>query len=401
MIYFDRNFNLAEGQFYTVQNMAGVPTLPVDKVIIGQGYNLFATGFADLTEALPGSISFQYVGNDVLVEGRSETELGIHFWNGSQWQALKTDVDTYFNLASARSQGPGIYALLAGVTTPEINTVVPSAATNEVTNTLVISGGYFLPPLEVALAGPTATYILQHQWVSTSTLTAVVTQGLPAREYQVVVANLNQPGPAVSNPGTFALYNPAEACFYDFFESGASKWQTGGDWGIVILPSGERAMTDSPVGPYKSAGDYGSGIMTFTTAITSQAFSLNDCADPVLTFRHDYVIDNRSPSQDVGRVGISTDDGATWAELNRYQGGDVFDLGTQDVESPEWSSVNWQAVQLSLSAYTGTVRLRFSLEVDQVGADKGWVFDNVRVQSGPAPGPGSGDIFMPIILKEE
>jgi hypothetical protein len=130
-------------------------------------------------------------------------------------------------------------------------------------------------------------------------------------------------------------------------------------------------------------------------------FSLLSCTNPVLIFQHDYVIDNRTPSQDVGRVEISADGGTTWTELSRYQGGDIFGLGTQDVTSSEWTAINWKDVQFSLSAYTGTVRLRFSLEVDQVGADKGWVLDNVRVQSGLKPGPDSGDIFLPIILKEE
>jgi hypothetical protein len=55
-----------------------------------------------------------YFGNDVLAEARSEDELAIHFWDGSGWLALKSEVDTTFNLASARSQGPGVYTLLAG-----------------------------------------------------------------------------------------------------------------------------------------------------------------------------------------------------------------------------------------------------------------------------------------------
>jgi hypothetical protein len=263
------------------------------------------------------------------------------------------------------------------VTTPQIDTVVPSAATNEVTNTLVISGGYFLSPVEMALVGPTATYILPLVSVSPYSITAVVSQGLQAREYQLVVANLNQPGgPAVLPvPGTFALYDPAEACFYDFFESGAGKWETSGDWGIVILPSGERAMTDSPLGTYNNAIP---PALTTTTAVTSVAFGLNNCANPVLTFRHDYVIDNRAPSQDVDWMEISTDNGATWTELRSYRGGyDIPELELQDVTSPEWTAINWQDVQLSLSAYTGTVRLHFSLKVDRAGADKGWVFDNI------------------------
>jgi len=44
------------------------------------------------------------------------------------------------------------------------------------------------------------------------------------------------------------------------------------------------------------------------------------------------------------------------------------------------------------------VRLRLSLEVDQFGADKGWVLDNLLVKAGPEPGPPA---FLPVILKEE
>jgi hypothetical protein len=80
---------------------------------------------------------------------------------------------------------------------------------------------------------------------------AVGNAGLPAREYQVRVVN-GDGGVAVG--GSFALYDPAEACFYDFFESGASRWQRGGEWDIITLPSGEQAITDSPTGPYKNAG---------------------------------------------------------------------------------------------------------------------------------------------------
>jgi hypothetical protein len=47
--------------------------LPEGKKGIGQGYNLFATPGAPV---LTGSISFQYPGNDVLLEGESEAELG-------------------------------------------------------------------------------------------------------------------------------------------------------------------------------------------------------------------------------------------------------------------------------------------------------------------------------------
>jgi hypothetical protein len=288
---------------------------------------------------------------------------------------------------------------LAGVTTPVITEVIPSEATNDKTITLTISGSHFLPPVEVALEGPTASYTLPLTSVSPYTITALVPQGLQAREYEVWVVNQNQPGGAAVSPtpGTFALYDPADACFYDFFESGAGKWERSGDWEIGILPDGERAMTDSPAGNYRSAI---SPTLTYTTSITSQAFSLDDCANPLLTLRHDYVIDNREPSQDVGRVELSTDAGVTWTELASYSGG-IPCLGAQDVAAPEWVEVDWKEVEIDLSVYTGTVRLRFSLEVDQVGADKGWVIDDVVVKSGPGPAPPAAPLYLPIIMKEE
>jgi hypothetical protein len=201
-------------------------------------------------------------------------------------------------------------------------------------------------------------------------------------------------------PGTFALYDPAEACFYDFFESGAGQWELSGDWGIAILPGGERAMTDSPEGNYDSAI---SPVITRTTAITSQAFSLLSCSDPVLAFRHDYVIAQGTGHQDVGRVEISTDDGASWTELTSYSGGGVFGLGMQEVESPEWAGVDWKEVEIDLSVYTATVRLRLSLEVDGNVSDKGWVLDDLMVKSGDGSGPppSGTDVFLPIILKEQ
>ena len=191
-----------------------------------------------------------------------------------------------------------------------------------------------------------------------------------------------------------------EACFYDFFESGAGKWQRSGDWDIAILPGGERAMTDSPAGNYDSAIP---PAITYTTSITSQAFDLSSCTNPTLTFRHDYVLARVGSSQDVARVEISTDGGTTWRELARYTGGGIFGegVGAQDVESPEWTNVIWKQVEIGLSGYTGMARLRFSLEVDQTVSDKGWVIDDVMVRSGSGGSPPGANIFLPIILKNK
>jgi hypothetical protein len=374
MIFFTPNPIIFQpGQFYTIQSAAGLPSLPDTKTVIGQAYTLVATAG---TPVITGSISFQYLESDVLVAGVDENQLAVHFWDGQTWRALPTLRDPYVNLASAPSQGPGMYALMAGVSAPRVVSISPAASTNDTSTTLTIAGSGFLPPVRVSLVGAGRAYSLPVASAFSTTVTAVITARLEAREYQLEVTNGDG---GRSAPVPFALYSPSPARFYDFFESGAGKWELDGEWGIVALPGGNRAMTDSPAGNYNSAIP---PATTRTTHITSQPFSLDGLARPALTFRHDYVLARVGSSQDVARVEISTDNGATWATLASYMGGGIYGAGAraQDAQDPEWTNVDWKQVSIDLSRYSGTVRLRFSLEVDQTASDKGWVIDDVKVQ---------------------
>jgi hypothetical protein len=399
MILFTENpSHFDVGELYTIQSMAGLPDLPEGKTVIGEGYRLVAS--PAVTRVLTGSISFQYHSADVLLEGADEEELTIHFWDDGIWQALPTVRAPYYNLASAPGQGAGVYALLAGVTTPHVESTSPSAATNDVTTTLTVHGHGFLSPVELALVGPAATHVLPIVSVSPVALTAVVTKALPAREYQVIVTNRNEPGGGVISPtpGVFVLYEPADACFYDTFESGAGKWQRDGDWAIAVLPQNQRSMTDSPEGNYDGATP---PAVTQTTHITSQPFSLSGCPAPMLSFRHDYVIAHVGASQDAGLVEISADGGATWTELGSYSGGGVYGpVHVPALESSEWTNAEWKDVTIDLSAFTGTVQLRFGLLVDRDVSDKGWVIDDVTVHSGPSSSPLEKRAFLPLVLKD-
>jgi hypothetical protein len=400
MILFNSDeVSFPEGTFYTLQSMAGLPELPPGKTAVGGGYYLFATPGAPV---YTGSVSFQYLESEVLTEKANEEQLRIHFWDGAAWGVSQPyTLSTYYNLASARSQGPGVYALLAGVTTPVITDYTPSVLRNDVTTTLTITGANFLGPVQVVLGGSAQGY--PARIASSTSITAAIPPGLPAREYALTVVNGD--GGAAAVPGTLSLFGPLAAgvCFYDPFASGPNQWTRSGDWGIVLItPTQQVAMTDSPGGPYKNADDYGPGVVTYTTAITSQAFNLSSCTNPTLTFRHDYVIARLGDSQDVGRVEISTDDGATWTELARFSGGGVFGdgLAPLDVLSPEWAAATWKEVTIGLAGYSGMVRLRFSLEVnDDAVASKGWVIDDVMVWSSSAAPPET-DIYLPVILKD-
>jgi hypothetical protein len=116
MIFFTENpIDFITGTFFTIQGMAGLPPLPLGRTLVGQGYNLVASPGVTLPF---GSVSIQYLSNDVLVAGADEEDLTLYYWDGVSWTALDTVLDTYFNLASAPSQGEGVYALMASVKIP-------------------------------------------------------------------------------------------------------------------------------------------------------------------------------------------------------------------------------------------------------------------------------------------
>lgn len=135
----------AEGAFYTIQSMAGLPNVPAGRTPIGQGYNLMTTAGAP---ALTGSISFEYLTQDVLMARVEEEDLKIYHWDGVKWTMLPTVVDEQYNFASAPSAGAGIYALMAGVEvglyTPGWNMIgYPIRGTQLVTEALrSIDGAY-------------------------------------------------------------------------------------------------------------------------------------------------------------------------------------------------------------------------------------------------------------------
>lgn len=116
MFFFTSNpLIFAEGDFYTIQDMAGLPPLPPGRTVIGNGYSLVATPGAPV---MNGSISFEYLGSDVAAANGDEEALTVYFWNGSTWTPLPTRRDPYYNMVSALSQGAGVYVLMSSVEIP-------------------------------------------------------------------------------------------------------------------------------------------------------------------------------------------------------------------------------------------------------------------------------------------
>ncbi|MBN1177918.1 MAG: VCBS repeat-containing protein, partial [Anaerolineae bacterium] len=147
MIFFTENpIDFEPGTFFTIQAMAGLPPLPAGRTLVGQGYNLVASPGVTLPQ---GSVSMQYLPNDVLVAGASESHLELYYWDElTGWQPLQTVLDAYYNLASAPSQGEGFYALLASVRIPLFgpgwnNFSYPIEGTRPVTEALLSVSGFY------------------------------------------------------------------------------------------------------------------------------------------------------------------------------------------------------------------------------------------------------------------
>jgi hypothetical protein len=147
MILFTGNGTpIPEGDLYTIQSMASLPSLPAGRQVIGQGYSLVAS--PNVTQMITGSISFQYMSMDVLVEQADEERLTIYYWDENTWRALDTVRSPYYNMVSARSQGPGIYALMSSIDialeSPGWNLFsYPVRTTRPVSQALLSISGYY------------------------------------------------------------------------------------------------------------------------------------------------------------------------------------------------------------------------------------------------------------------
>ena len=404
MIYFNRDLSVYKpGDLYVVHELAAVPTLPDGKSTIGRPYALVSSPGAQTS--LPGSITFQYLTPDLGIT--DENGLTIHFWNGSSWLALDTVVDPYFNLASAKSQGVGTYALLGGTTQPLIVTVSPAKASNDIPLTLTISGQGFLTPTIVTLKDPVTAQ--EHQLAVQSVATDTVTAHLPAnftpREYQLTVTNLNGNQPVTSpQPGTLALFPPApsDACFHDPFESGTIQWKETGQWGIVqtegdTTGSTTFAMTDSPNINYDSAI---TPNLTFINILTSHPINLTNCPNPTLSFKHKYILAQVGQSKDVAQVQISPNGVDSWQTIAQYPPAPV--TSTQlalKIEGDEWVSIPWHTETISMTTSAISTTLRFVVISDQQLAERGWLIEDIVVSGERREIVPTDFIYLPLVIK--
>jgi hypothetical protein len=146
VILFSKGIDLDSDQFIVLQPATVLPAVPSWATVTGKGYWLATSAKPPNLENT--SISFGYLGSEV--PPGEEQWLRIYFWNEKTWEPLPTQLDTDYNMASALTRGPGLYALMSSIeislTGPGWNLIAyPSHLTRTVTEALQsIAGSYTL-----------------------------------------------------------------------------------------------------------------------------------------------------------------------------------------------------------------------------------------------------------------
>jgi hypothetical protein len=143
-ILYGEHLDFAEGEFFALQAATHLPSAPSWTTVVGQGYWLMAS--PDAPDLSGTSISFAYLGSEVLPG--EEDWLRVYFWDGETWQPLPTRLSTDYSVASAPTQGMGLYALMTSVevplSAPGWNLFsYPVQGTRPVTEALLSISGYY------------------------------------------------------------------------------------------------------------------------------------------------------------------------------------------------------------------------------------------------------------------
>ncbi|MEZ4831268.1 MAG: hypothetical protein R2873_04550 [Caldilineaceae bacterium] len=362
--------NLADEDFMVLQLATRIPDLPTGLLPIGRAYDVRAS--TALTDYLRGSLTYQYLGMDVLLSAQPEGSLAIHYHDGETWQRLDTVLNQRQNFASASLPGPGVYALTAGVVTPEILAVDPPSSETGITHTLTITGARFVKPLAVTAVGDSTRLDLTVGAVTSQTVTAELPSALPADLYDIELTLRG--GVPVTSTAAVAVYTrlPETACLFEDFHSGLGRWQLAGNWGTVRAGDVE-GVTDSPGVAYPSAPPG----QTLTATLTSRPFDLSACADAQLTLHHALDL----LPNDVATIEITTDGGQNWVSVYQQAG---TALAVRAAQDDEWTGIPLQTTVVDLSTAgipldATTAQLRLRLMVDDRGSGRGWLVGEIVV----------------------
>jgi hypothetical protein len=144
VIVFDLDHILGPPPAYALQSLPVPPNLPLWLKSVGQAYRFSA---ADVMTSTP-NIMFSYLQREVSDDYENRLRVYYSPDEGVSWQRLETELDTYYNVASALMPGEGIYALIETIEMPPFsaewnNFGYPVVETRPVTIGLASIAGYY------------------------------------------------------------------------------------------------------------------------------------------------------------------------------------------------------------------------------------------------------------------
>jgi Thermolysin metallopeptidase, alpha-helical domain len=200
----------------------------------------------------------------------------------------------------------------------------------------------------------------------------------------VLATEMNQTPPSAS--ATDALICPAgqtvNNIFFDDLESGTSKWTFG------AISGTSRWQYDSPYGVYAHSGSHFLYADDYPAAVDDSFVAMKTSvtlpAGAYLHFAHAYGFEN--PNYDGGVLEYSTNAGGSWSDAgslfvaNGYNGplASSNPLGARSAFRTD--SHGYISSRLNLASLADqSIRFRWRMGLDSVGADWGWWLDDVRI----------------------
>jgi hypothetical protein len=175
--------------------------------------------------------------------------------------------------------------------------------------------------------------------------------------YFIAVTSTNAAGE--SAPSLEARATPYATYAYNFDDGSLQGWIPSGSWAVVSSSapapahSGSYSVSDSPYGSYANYSN---------TWLMSPPINLSGSDSPVLTFWHRFALET---GYDFGWVEISTNAGASWTTLRRFNG---------------FQTQSWSPVTISLQGHSApSVLIRFRLSTDGSVTYDGWALDDIVI----------------------
>ena len=110
------DMDFAEGDFFTLQAATVINGVPDWMTTVGHAYRL--SGSPNAPDLSGASISFAYLGSEVPSGQEQWIKVYYQAPMSDTWQVLPTQLDTYYNNASAPVPGEGLYVLMTSTEVP-------------------------------------------------------------------------------------------------------------------------------------------------------------------------------------------------------------------------------------------------------------------------------------------